>query len=115
MGGTIGEVAHVETDDEIGDPSAPLHLSLATRYMFPSAVAIGIPNVVTSILVLYCAYDTLGVLPPSVEPRATGHVTQMVDYMQRLIDAGFAYPREGSVYFDVKAWVRAGGDYGYYS
>ena len=58
------------------------------------------------------AYDTLGVLPPSVEPRATGHVTQMVDYMQRLIDAGFAYPRDGSVYFDVNAWVKAGGDYG---
>ncbi|WP_175934493.1 cysteine--tRNA ligase [Corynebacterium sp. Marseille-P4321] len=58
------------------------------------------------------AYDTLGVLPPSVEPRATGHVTQMVDYMQRLIDAGFAYAADGSVYFDVDAWVRAGGDYG---
>ena len=58
------------------------------------------------------AYDTLGVLPPSVEPRATGHVTQMVDYMQRLIDAGFAYTRDGSVYFDVNAWVKAGGDYG---
>ena len=58
------------------------------------------------------AYDTLGVLPPSVEPRATGHVTQMVEYMQRLIDAGFAYPRDGSVYFDVNAWVNGGGDYG---
>ena len=59
------------------------------------------------------AYNTLGVLPPSVEPRATGFVTQMVDYMQRLIDAGFAYPAEGSVYFDVSAWTKAeGSDYG---
>jgi len=59
------------------------------------------------------AYNTLGVLPPSVEPRATGFVTQMVDYMQRLIDAGFAYPADGSVYFDVAAWTRAeGSDYG---
>lgn len=58
------------------------------------------------------AYNTLGVLPPSVEPRATGHVTQMVDYMSRLIDRGFAYPEDGSVYFDVSAWVQAGGDYG---
>ena len=59
------------------------------------------------------AYNTLGVLPPSVEPRATGFVTQMVDYMQRLIDAGFAYPAEGSVYFDVAAWIKAeGSDYG---
>ena len=56
------------------------------------------------------AYNTLGVLPPSVEPHATGHVTQMVDYMQRLIAAGFAYPADGSVYFDVPAWVKASGD-----
>ena len=58
------------------------------------------------------AYNTLGVLPPSVEPRATGHVTQMIDYMQRLIDAGFAYASEGSVYFDVAAWTKASDDYG---
>lgn len=59
------------------------------------------------------AYDTLGVLPPSVEPRATGHMTQMIEYMQRLIDNGFAYASEGSVYFDVTAWNSApGSDYG---
>ena len=68
------------------------------------------------------AYNTLGVLPPSVEPRATGFVTQMVEYMQRLIDAGYAYAvpggtagedASGSVYFDVAAWnVAEGSDYG---
>ncbi|MCS4490274.1 cysteine--tRNA ligase [Corynebacterium sp. ES2794-CONJ1] len=59
------------------------------------------------------AYQQLGVLPPSVEPRATGHITQMIDYMQRLIDRGFAYAVAGSVYFDVTAWVSAAGsDYG---
>ena len=59
------------------------------------------------------AYNTLNVLPPSVEPRATGFVTQMVEYMQRLIDNGFAYAADGSVYFDVAAWVAAdGSDYG---
>ncbi|WP_080796698.1 cysteine--tRNA ligase [Corynebacterium pacaense] len=59
------------------------------------------------------AYDTLGVLPPSVEPRATGHVTQMVEYMQRLMDNGYAYVVDGSVYFDVAAWAAAeGSDYG---
>lgn len=59
------------------------------------------------------AYDQLGVLPPSVEPRATGHVTQMITYMRRLMDNGFAYEVDGSVYFDVAAWVAAeGSDYG---
>ncbi len=54
------------------------------------------------------AYDTLGCLPPTGEPRATGHVTQMVDIMQRLIDAGHAYPAGGDVYFDVRSWPSYG-------
>ncbi|MFD1815756.1 cysteine--tRNA ligase [Rhodococcus gannanensis] len=54
------------------------------------------------------AYDQLGVLPPSVEPRATGHVTQMVELMQRLIDAGHAYAAAGDVYFDVQSWQKYG-------
>lgn len=62
------------------------------------------------------AYDVLGVLPPSVEPRATGHVTQMIEYMQRLIDAGFAYAAGGSVYFDVAEWTAVkGANYGHLS
>ncbi|MGW0026013.1 cysteine--tRNA ligase [Rhodococcus sp. NPDC003383] len=54
------------------------------------------------------AYDALGVLPPSVEPRATGHITQMVDLMQRLIDAGHAYAADGNVYFDVLSYPEYG-------
>ncbi|WP_067698594.1 cysteine--tRNA ligase [Nocardia jejuensis] len=54
------------------------------------------------------AYETLGVLPPSYEPRATGTITQMVEMMQRLIDRGHAYPSEGNVYFDVRSYP----DYG---
>ena len=48
------------------------------------------------------AYDALGVLPPSAEPRATGHITQMVELIQRLLDQGHAYVGDGDVYFDVK-------------
>ena len=54
------------------------------------------------------AYDALGVMPPTIEPRATGHVTQMVELMQRLIDAGHAYAVDGDVYFDVRSFA----DYG---
>jgi cysteinyl-tRNA synthetase len=54
------------------------------------------------------AYSVLGVLPPSAEPRATGHITQMIGLMQRLIDGGHAYAAEGNVYFDVRSWP----DYG---
>jgi cysteinyl-tRNA synthetase len=47
------------------------------------------------------AYDTLGCLPPDVEPRATGHVPEMIMLMQRLVDGGHAYPSGGDVFFDV--------------
>jgi len=49
------------------------------------------------------AYDALGCLPPSVEPRATGHVPEMIVLMQRLIDRGHAYASGGDVYFDVQS------------
>ena len=49
------------------------------------------------------AYDALNVLPPSYEPRATGHITQMVELMQKLIDNGSAYaPGNGDVYLEVR-------------
>jgi cysteinyl-tRNA synthetase len=54
------------------------------------------------------AYEALGVLPPSVEPRATGHITQMVEMMQRLIDRGHAYASSGNVYFDVRSYPEYG-------
>jgi cysteinyl-tRNA synthetase len=54
------------------------------------------------------AYEALGCLPASVDPRATGHITQMVELMQRLIDSGHAYEAGGDVYFDVRSFP----DYG---
>ena len=48
-------------------------------------------------------YDALGCLPPDVEPRATGHIPEMIELMQRLIDSDHAYASHGDVYFDVKS------------
>src|SRR5919112_841142 len=50
------------------------------------------------------AYDALGCLPPSVEPRATGHITQMIELMHRLVDSDHAYEAGGDVYFDVRSF-----------
>ncbi len=49
------------------------------------------------------AYDALGCEPPDVEPRATGHVPEMIELMRRLIDSGHAYPSGGDVYFEVRS------------
>jgi cysteinyl-tRNA synthetase len=49
------------------------------------------------------AYADLNVLPPTYEPRATGHITQMIDLMQLLIERGMAYaPGNGDVYLEVR-------------
>ena len=51
------------------------------------------------------AYDALGVLPPTYEPRATGHVPAMIDLMRTLVEAGHAYQAgPGDVYFDVRSF-----------
>jgi cysteinyl-tRNA synthetase len=55
------------------------------------------------------ALDALGVLPPTYEPRATGHVPEMVELMQTLVERGHAYQGgEGDVYFDVRSWPAYG-------
>jgi cysteinyl-tRNA synthetase len=49
------------------------------------------------------AYNALNVLPPTYEPRATGHITQMVQLMEKLIANGHAYaPGNGDVYLEVR-------------
>jgi cysteinyl-tRNA synthetase len=49
------------------------------------------------------AYNKLNVLPPTYEPRATGHITQMIELIENLIDNGSAYaPGNGDVYLEVK-------------
>jgi cysteinyl-tRNA synthetase len=61
------------------------------------------------------AYDLLGVLPPTYEPRATGHMIDMIELVQRLLDRGHAYvvpnadgTPSGNVYFDVPSWPEYG-------
>ena len=54
------------------------------------------------------AYAALGCLPPTYDPRATGHVTEMITLMQRLIERGHAYAAGGDVYFDVTSYPAYG-------
>ncbi len=56
------------------------------------------------------AMDALNVLPPSIEPMASGHIIEQIAYVKSILDAGYAYISDGSVYFDVPKFNR---DYGY--
>ena len=49
------------------------------------------------------AYNALGCLPPTHEPRATGHIPEMIELMQEIIDKNHGYAQEGDVYFDVRS------------
>ena len=52
------------------------------------------------------AMRQLNVAPPSIEPRASGHIIEQIETVKRILDAGFAYVSNGSVYFDVAAYNR---------
>ena len=50
------------------------------------------------------AMERLNVLPPSIEPHASGHIIEQIEYVKKILDAGLAYESNGSVYFDVPAY-----------
>ena len=56
------------------------------------------------------AMEALNVLPPSIEPHASGHIIEQIEYIKKILDAGYAYISDGSVYFDVEKYNK---DYHY--
>jgi len=52
------------------------------------------------------AMEALNVLPPSIEPHASGHIIEQIQYVKEILDNGFAYESKGSVYFDVEGYNR---------
>lgn len=56
--------------------------------------------------------ERFNLLPPTIEPTATGHILEQIEITQKLLDTGFAYESNGSVYFDVLAYNAKGLNYG---
>ncbi|TDP61226.1 cysteine--tRNA ligase [Flavobacterium dankookense] len=56
--------------------------------------------------------DTFNFLPPTIEPTATGHIIEQIELIQKLVEKGFAYVSNGSVYFDVIEYNKRGLNYG---
>ena len=60
----------------------------------------------------HIAMDALNVKRPSIEPRASGHIIEQIEVVEKLLEAGFAYVSNGSVYFDVQKYHNSTGKYG---
>lgn len=48
----------------------------------------------------------LNVLPPSIEPHASGHIIEQIEFVKKILEKGYAYESNGSIYFDVDAYAK---------
>ena len=89
----ITDVGHLENDADAGEDKIAKKARL--EQLEPMEV------VQTYTLRYHEAMRRLGVLPPSIEPRASGHIIEQINLVKKILEAGFAYESNGSVYFDV--------------
>ena len=89
----ITDVGHLEHDADEGDDKIEKKAKL--EQLEPMEVAQFYTNR------YHQAMDALGVLPPSIEPHATGHIIEQEKLVEEILDNGYAYVENGSVYFDV--------------
>lgn len=92
----ITDVGHLENDADSGEDKIAKKARL--EQLEPMEV------VQTYTLRYHDAMRRLNVLPPSIEPRASGHIIEQIATVQKILDAGFAYISNGSVYFDVEKY-----------
>lgn len=92
----ITDVGHLEHDSDEGEDKVAKKARL--EKLEPMEVAQYYINV-------YHRYmDMLGVSRPSIEPQASGHIIEQIGMIEKIIEAGFAYVKNGSVYFDIKKY-----------
>jgi cysteinyl-tRNA synthetase len=100
----ITDVGHLEGDADEGEDK--IGKIARARQVEPMQVAEGYTNLYQDHM------EALGCLPPDITPRASGHIVEQIEMVQQIIDNGFAYESNGSVYFDVPAYNAAGREYG---
>ena len=101
----ITDVGHLEGDADIGREDK-IAKKARLEQLEPMEVVQRYANSFHKMMELF------NVLPPSIEPRATGHIIEQIEMIQSILDRGFAYIKNGSVYFDTPAFVAAGYPYG---
>ena len=92
----ITDVGHLEHDADEGDDKIAKKARL--EQLEPMEIAQHYTNR------YHEAMEQLNVLPPSIEPHATGHIMEQQQLVQEILDNGFAYESNGSVYFDIEAY-----------
>lgn len=92
----ITDVGHLEHDADEGEDKIAKKARL--EQLEPMEVAQYYTNR------FHEAMDALGCLPPSIEPHATGHIIEQQQLVQQILDNGFAYESNGSIYFDVEKY-----------
>ena len=100
----ITDVGHLEHDADEGEDKIAKKARL--EQLEPMEVAQYYTNR------YHTAMERLGVLPPSIEPHASGHIMEQIALVQQLLDAGYAYVSNGSVYFDVRKYQEDTHKYG---
>ena len=94
----ITDVGHLEHDADEGEDKIAKKARL--EQLEPMEV------VQTYTLRYHEAMRKLNVAPPSIEPRASGHILEQIEAVQKILDAGYAYESNGSIYFDVQKYDR---------
>src|SRR5574344_2002330 len=92
----ITDVGHLEHDADEGDDKIAKKARL--EQLEPMEVAQYYTNR------YHQAMEALGVLPPSIEPHATGHIIEQEELVQQILKNGYAYESNGSVYFDIEKY-----------
>ena len=100
----ITDVGHLEHDADEGEDKIAKKARL--EQLEPMEVAQYYTNR------YHAAMERLNVLPPSIEPHASGHIIEQIALVQQILDAGFAYVSNGSVYFDVRKYQEETHKYG---
>ena len=100
----ITDVGHLEHDADEGEDKIAKKARL--EQLEPMEVAQYYTNR------YHAAMERLNVLPPSIEPHASGHIMEQIALVQQLLDKGYAYESNGSVYFDVRKYQEDTHKYG---
>jgi len=92
----ITDVGHLENDADEGEDK------IAKKARLDAVEPMEVVQQYT--LNYHACMKELNVLPPSIEPRASGHIIEQQEYIKKILESGFAYESKGSIYFDVEKY-----------